>query len=83
MTKILSGYILYYFPSCSFCRIVVDEIESLQLKIEMRNIQKNSKFRAELVTGGGKSTVPCLKHPNGRWQYESADIIDFFYQNFT
>ena len=34
----------------------------------------------ELLQGGGKSTVPCLRIERGievSWMYESMDIIDY------
>jgi glutathione S-transferase len=37
--------------------------------------------RAELIAGGGKGQVPCLRietdDGNVRWLYESADIIAY------
>lgn len=36
--------------------------------------------RAELLAGGGKLQVPCLKIPEAggvRWLYESSDILQF------
>ncbi len=27
--------------------------------------------------------VPCLKHPDGNWQYESDDIITFLKKKAT
>jgi glutathione S-transferase len=53
------------------------------LGVGKKNIATNSTARDELIQGGGKPTVPCLKiERNGedRWLYESGDIIAYLEQ---
>ncbi|MFO6424844.1 glutathione S-transferase N-terminal domain-containing protein [Motilimonas sp. KMU-193] len=71
---------LYHFGACPYCRKVRDKLAELKLHIELRDIKKHSHFRQELLSKGGKATVPCLriKQDKGyRWLYESNDIIKF------
>ena len=43
------------------------------------------KYQSELVAGGGKGQVPCLRieKEDGQiqWMYESNDIIKYFSSN--
>ncbi len=65
---------LYYFPSCPYCRLVLDCLDRLDLEIPMRDIQSEPGARDDLVEIGGKSQVPCLVI-DGKPLYESNDII--------
>ena len=69
---------LYHFQSCPYCRKVRRDIRLLGLKIEQRDIKKDPARRDELVAGGGKKQVPCLRvteaDGSARWIYESRDI---------
>lgn len=48
--------------------------------IELRSTS-NAQFAQELVRGGGKTQVPCLRIENEtgdvQWMYESDDIIQY------
>ena len=73
---------LYYFPSCPFCVRVVDAIENMPLEITKRNTREpGTTHQKDLLEGGGKTQVPCLKiaHPDGNieWMYESIDIVEY------
>lgn len=72
--------VLYEFRTCPFCIKVRQEMRRLSLAIERRDAQHEGPYRDELVAGGGKAMVPCLKivEANGtiRWLYESGAIID-------
>lgn len=53
------------------------------IEVECKNILSNPIYKAELIEGGGKKQVPCLRiQENGsvRWLYESSDIIDYMKQ---
>src|SRR4051812_18917925 len=56
-----SDLILYHFEACPFCLKVRRKIQQLGLKIEMRDILKNSTYFDELMAGGGEDQAPCLK----------------------
>lgn len=77
ITKTLT---LYHYPTCPYCMRVRKVIDELGLNIEMKDINRNRDARKELITGGGKPTVPCLRSRAGddsTWLYESADIIQY------
>jgi glutaredoxin len=78
---------LYHFQACPYCRKVRRDIRLLGLDIEMRDIKRERARRDELVAGGGKKQVPCLRvvEPDGsaRWIYESADITSYLRQRFA
>ncbi|MFT5299944.1 MAG: glutaredoxin 3 [Mariniblastus sp.] len=67
---------LYYFPSCPYCRLVLDCLARLDLEIPMRNIQTELGARDELLAIGGKGQVPCLVI-DGKPLYESADVVSW------
>ncbi len=46
----------------------------------LRNIMENIDYRNELMAGGGKTQVPCLRISDGaseQWMYESRDIVEY------
>jgi len=63
--------------------MVLAELSNLSVKVELRNIMENMDFRNELMAGGGKTQVPCLKtvdEGSVNWLYESMDIIQYLKQ---
>ena len=78
---------LYHFQACPYCRKVRRDIGLLGLHIEERDIKRAPERRQELVTGGGKKQVPCLRiaEPDGsvRWMYESSDISRYLAGRFA
>ena len=77
---------LYHFPTCPYCIRVRLVISKLKLKIELRDINRGPDHRGELVKGGGRAMVPCLRIENGngtvQWMYESSDIIEYLRERF-
>lgn len=67
---------LYYFPSCPYCRLVLDCLDRLDLEIPMQDIQTELGARDELLAIGGKGQVPCLVI-DGKPLYESADVVSW------
>jgi len=65
---------LYYFPSCPYCRLVLDCLGRLDLEIPMRDIQSEPGARDDLLEIGGKAQVPCLVI-DGKPLYESSDVV--------
>jgi glutaredoxin len=73
-------YTLYHFPSCPYCARVRDFLDEAGIDIEMRNIHADPQALYDLRTGGGSTTVPCLRiRRDGQeeWMYESLDIIEY------
>lgn len=84
----VEGLTLYHFSSCPFCVRVRLAARRLGLRLEERNIHRDSKARDELLRGGGKTQVPCLRI-EGRdgaepeWLYESGDIVEYLETHFA
>ena len=78
-----SGLSLYHFYSCPFCARVHRALKKLGIAVELRDVSKDAGHRADLMAGGGRTTVPCLRMENPgdgtvTWMYESQDIIAWF-----
>ena len=56
------------------------------LAIRTCDVNRSDTSREELLSGGGRLKVPCLKieEEDGsvRWMYESSDIIDYLSSRF-
>lgn len=78
---------LYQFRTCPFCIKVKRMIKRLSLNIEMLDAQYDTQIREELLSKGGKISVPCLKITNEQgettWMYESAEINRYLEQRFA
>jgi len=78
---------LYQFRTCPFCIKVRREKKRLSLNIEIRDAQHNPEHREQLLKGGGKIKVPCLKttDKNGEtsWLYHSNNIIQVLQDKFA
>jgi len=67
---------LYYRPNCPFCTKVFKTLKKLDIEIELKDLNSNQEFQAELIEIGGKRQVPCLVI-DGKAKYESQDIISY------
>jgi glutaredoxin len=78
---------LYHFQGCPFCRKVRRDIRLLGLAIDHRDIKLDRARRDELVAGGGKKQVPCLRivesDQSVRWLYESRDISRYLRERYA
>lgn len=78
---------LYQYKACPFCVKVRRTLKRLSLPVETRDAKRCETAREELVAGGGKLKVPCLRIDEGagrvRWMYESRDIIGYLEQQFA
>lgn len=77
---------LYHFTVCPYCSKVRRALRRLSLNIELRNAATNAQHRAELLQGGGKLQVPCLRvtgaDEQSEWLYESDEIIAYLRARF-
>jgi len=79
MTK---SHSLYYSKYCFFCQKVMHFLrgKKTDIDIEMRSTSDRQN-QADLIAGGGKGQVPCLRIDDGsgnvQWMYESDDIIKY------
>lgn len=78
---------LYQYEACPFCVKVRRSLRRNSLNIELRDVKKVELHRDELVEGGGRLKVPCLRIDEAdgevRWMYESSDIIHFLEQTYV
>lgn len=85
-TRTADDLTLYYFESCPFCLRVLRAMDLLGVQLNLRNVREQPAYRRELVEGGGRSMVPCLRidSPDGEttWMYESADILQYLTRRF-
>lgn len=79
--------VLYQYKTCPFCIKVRQEMSRLSLNIERLDAQQEGRNRQDLVQGGGKAKVPCLKITDQagttQWMYESGAIIDYLRGRFA
>ncbi len=82
--KTSESYQLYHFTSCVYCLKARFQLNRMGIELPLRNIRENPQYRHELIEGGGKRQVPCLRiedeNNEVRWLYESRDIVDYFKQ---
>ena len=75
--------VLYYYPTCPYCRKVTRFIDKNNLdEIDLKNINKDKEAEKELIDIGGKRQVPCL-FIDGDPLYESDDIINWLKSNLV
>ena len=77
-------YQLFQYASCPFCHRVRRFLDDAGIDVPMRDILTERAAYEELVRGGGRQTVPCLRiervgDTGGEveWLYESRDIMAY------
>lgn len=77
---------LYQFHACPFCVKTRRAIHKLNAPIALRDAKGDPEAREQLLAGGGKVKVPCLRIDEAdgtRWMYESSEIIAYLEQRFA
>jgi len=75
---------LYSFEASPFCRIVREQLSSLEIPYLLHNVAKGSPRRDAFVERSGKMMVPYLVDPNtGAALFESADIVDYLEDTYA
>ena len=79
--------VLFQYRTCPFCIKVRQEMRRLSLSVEKLDAQQEGQNRDELVRGGGKAKVPCLRLTDAsgsqQWIYESGKIIEYLRSRFA
>lgn len=73
-------YQLFQTETCPFCYRVRLFMDERGIDVPSRDISRDAQAYQELVQGGGRQTVPCLRiaRPDGvEWMYESVDIMRY------
>lgn len=76
----LAGLTLYQYKGCPFCIKVRRAMKREGISIETKYANTDKTAGEELLAGGGKMMVPCLRMEEGsdvNWMYESSDIIAY------
>jgi len=71
---------LFYYDSCPFCQYVLQVIDELNVKVEMKNILEDQTNLQRLMSDTGRRTVPCLYIDN-QPMFESQDIMEWLKSN--
>ncbi len=74
------SYELYKTDLCGFCYRVRHWLDANGIEIPLRDVNQDQEAFRELLQGGGRTTVPCLKIQRGdevEWMFESMDIIRY------
>lgn len=75
---------LWSFEASPFCRLVREELCSLEIPYLLHNVAKGSPSREAFVSRSGKMQVPYLEDPNtGRSLFESADIVAYLRETYA
>ena len=77
---------LYQFRACPFCVKTRRVLHRLNVPAALRDAKNNATHRDELLQGGGKIQVPCLRiEQDGKvqWLYESKAIRSYLEQHFA
>eukprot|EP01047_Picozoa_sp_COSAG01_P032162 COSAG01_NODE_2312_length_7938_cov_4.108687_6_plen_125_part_00 len=85
-TLLASTLSLYQFHLCPFCVKVRRMIRALNIDIALKDVNKNQVYEEELIQGGGKRKVPCLRiQEKGQdtWLYESNEINTYLKRIFS
>ncbi|MBS1130800.1 MAG: glutaredoxin family protein [Proteobacteria bacterium] len=82
-----ASIVLYQYKTCPFCIKVRQEMRRLALTVQKLDAQQPGANREDLVSGGGKAKVPCLKITDSagktQWLYESGEIIKYLRSRFA
>ena len=74
------SYQLFTSDTCGFCARVRQFSQQRGMSMEFRDTLRDPAAFKELLQGGGRGTVPCLRSQRGdevEWMYESMDIISY------
>ena len=82
--KLSEQYQLFKSDTCGFCFRVRAYVEQLGMELPLRDVHTDAEAFRELLQGGGKTTVPCLRIERStdagtqiEWMYESLDIMQY------
>jgi glutathione S-transferase len=76
----IESYQLFKTDLCGFCYRVRGFLDEFDIDVPLRDINTDREAFRELLTGGGRATVPCLRIQRGddvQWMFESMDIIRY------
>ena len=81
----LENYQLFASDTCGFCARVKQFLQQRGIDMVFRDTLRDPAAYRELLQGGGRGMVPCLRIERGdevEWMYESMDIIRYLDAQF-
>jgi|TARA_B110000977_G_C10895297_1_gene423051 glutathione S-transferase len=74
-------YQLFKSDTCGFCHRVRSFLQQNNIEVPLRDINQDQQAFRELLAGGGRGMVPCLRIESVdgavSWMYESMDIMAY------
>ena len=75
---------LYYKETCPFSQRVMQMAENLGVALELKDIESDAAFEAELMEKGGKHQTPFfVDSARAVSMYESNDIIEYIREHYA
>ncbi|MEH6344152.1 MAG: glutaredoxin [Bermanella sp.] len=84
--RLANGLTLYTLSTCPYSAKVHRHLKQLNISIGIKNLKRCNAYQKELLAGGGRAQVPCLRiesNSGSRWLYESQDILTYIDSKFT
>jgi len=85
VNKAANDLTLYVSDTCPYCARVKKQVKHLNVPLKVKNLDKCHIFQKELLSGGGKAQVPCLKierRQGSEWVYRSDKIARYIDRKF-
>ncbi len=74
---------LYYTPTCPFCQRVLDVVEDLNIKMQLKDTSIDLVAKEEMLEKGGKSQVSFLVDDERKVVlYEAGDIVSYLEEHY-
>ena len=86
VNKDAAALALYQFHACPFCVKTRRAMHRLNVPVALHDAKRDPQAREQLLAGGGKVKVPCLRIEEAdgtRWMYKSNDIIAYLEKRFA
>jgi glutathione S-transferase len=77
---------LYDCQQRPFSNRLQRHLKHLNVPVTVKNLNRCHTYQKELLAGGGRAQVPCLRiesDSGSRWLYESEDIIRYLNRKFA
>lgn len=83
--RLANSLTLYTLNSCPYSAKVTRHLNQLNINVTVKNLKRCHIYQKELLVGGGRAQVPCLRIESSqgcKWMYESDDILMYLDKKF-